>query len=202
MNSLIQTVSLVLIMAFSLMVSAPAVAQDRGDGDSDRASERDGDRRGDRDRDRRQRWEEMSEEEREEMRKRMEERRAEYEKRRSEEMRERLGMSEDEFEVINPMIDKVRGLMRERQMASGNRGRGFFGGSDEVSDEAKSASEAMAELRQAIEDDNKGDIKDALEKLRKARTAMDAKIKEAREELRSVLTPKWEASLVVMGVLD
>ena len=201
MKSLIQFFSLMLIIALALMVSAPAVAQDRGDGGNDRASQRDGDRRGG-DRDRRQRWEEMSEEEREEMRRRMEERRAEYEKRRSEEMRERLGMSEDEFEVINPMIDKVRGLMRERQMASGNRGRGFFGGSDEASDEAKSASEAMAELRQAIEDDNKGDIKDALAKLRKARTAMDAKIKEAREELRSVLTPKWEASLVVMGVLD
>lgn len=200
MKSLIQSFSLMLIVVLTVTVSAPVAAQDRGDGGNDRASERDGDRRGDRDR--RQRWEDMSEEEREEMRKRMEERRAEYEKRRSEEMRERLGMSEDEFEIINPMIDKVRGLMRERQMASGNRGRGFFGGSGEVSDEAKSASEAMAELRQAIEDDNKGDIKDALEKLRRARTAMDAKIKEAREELRSVLTPKWEASLVVMGVLD
>lgn len=198
MKPLIQRPALMLILAFSIVMAMPSIAQERGGGDNDRASERDSDRRGDR----RQRWEEMSEQEREEMRKRIEERRAEYEQRRSEEMRERLGMSEEEFEVINPMINKVRGLMRERQMASGNRGRGFISGSNEISDEAKSASEAMAELRQAIEDDNKGDIKDALEKLRKARTAMDAKIKEAREELRSVLTPKWEASLVVMGVLD
>jgi len=183
---------LVLTLMMTFTMGLPAVAQERGDGE-DRPRER-----RERGGDWRERWENMSEEEREEFRKRMEERRAEYEKRRSEQLRERLDMSEEDFELIYPMIQKVQGLLREREMTT-RGGRGFGG---ELSDEGKAVAEAMGELRQAIEDDNKGDIKDALAKLRKARGAHEAKVKEAREELRSVCTANWEGEFVVMGLLD
>lgn len=194
--------SRLLIVMLLLTMSLPAIAQDRGDR---------GDRGGDRG-DWRQRWENASEEEREqmreEMRARMQERIAEREKEQAQELRERMEISEDEFEILAPMIQKVRALVRERDMVSrgggrgapGERGGGGFG--VELTDPGKAVSEAMAELRQAIEDDNSGDIKDALSKLRKARAAMDALVKEAREELRGVCTAKWEAEFVVMGLLD
>lgn len=202
MNTVTRRLPLLLLVTMSLTLALPATAQDRG-----------GDRGNDRRGDWRERWENMSEEEREALRERMEERRAEMEKRRSEQMREQLGMNEEEFELINPMIEKVRTLMREREMAGrgGGQGRagrrgGFGGGGGDAeqdqSPEVKAATEAMASLRQAIEDEDKGDIKAALAKLRKARAAMDAKVKTAREELRGVCTPQWEAELVVMGVLD
>ncbi|MFN3167802.1 MAG: hypothetical protein ACE37H_12135 [Phycisphaeraceae bacterium] len=201
MNAFARSVSVLSVLMLALAVTSPALAQDRGG---------DGDRGGDRN-DWRERWENASEEEREQMReefrKRMEERRAEYEKQQAEQLRERLEMSEEDYEIIGPMIAKVRSAMRERDMATrgagrdrGGRGGNPFGG--EQSDEAKAASEAMAELRQAIEDDNSGDIKKALGKLRKARAALDKAVTDAREELRSVCTAKWEAQFVVMGVLD
>lgn len=200
----VRQLPLLLIVLLGFAMAPAAFAQDRG-GD-------DGERR-DRGREWRERWENASEQEREEMReemrKRMEERRAEYEKQQAEQMRESLGMSAEEFEVISPLIANVRSAMRERDMAMrggggrgpGDRGgRGGFGG--EQSDDAKAASEAMAELRQAIEDKSSGDIKNALIKLREARAALDKKVTDAREELRGVCTAQWEAQFVLMGVLD
>ncbi len=190
---------LMLSLALTFGMSLPAVAQDGGQG---------GDRGGDRGR---PDWENMSEEEREAFRKRMEERRAEFEKQQSDEMRKQLEMTEEDFAVVGPLIEKVRNATRERDSAS-RGGRGFGGpggqgaftqrGGAEQSEHVKAANEAVAELRQAIEDDNAGDIKNALAKLRKARVALDKAVKDAREELRSVSTAKWEAEFVLMGLLD
>lgn len=194
--------SFLFIVMMMMSLSLPALSQDRGDREGDRGSRAE----------MRERWENASEEEREEMReemrKRMEERRAENAKEQAKEMRERLEMSEEDFELISPMIDKVRTAMRERDMATrgggrggpGQRGGGSFG--IEQSENGKAASEALAELRQAIEDDDAGDIKSSLAKLRKARAGLDKTLKDAREELRSVSSAKWEAEFVVMGVLD
>ena len=191
--------ALALLMVFAM--GLPAAAQERG-GDEARPTERERDRG----QNWRERWENMSEEEREQMRKRMEERRAEYEKRRNEQLRERLDISEEDFELVQPLMQRVQTLLREREMTtrsgrSSQRGGGF-GSGGELTDEGKAVAEAMGELRQAVADDNKGDIKDALGKLRKARAAHDKKVSEAREELRSVCTAKWEGEFVVMGLLD
>jgi len=160
----------------------------------------------------------MSEEDRNALIKRMEERRAEFEKQQATELQERLKMTPEDYDAISPLITKIRNLSRERDAAFRSSGRGGFGGGGggfggfadrggsgfgpEQSESSKSASEALAELRQAIEDKNTGDIKNALIKLRKARTAIDTALKEAREELRGVCTPLWEAEFVVMGLLD
>lgn len=199
MKTLTHKLALMTIVALLLTIALPLTAQERGGGDG--ADRGDRAERGDR----RQRWEDMSEEERDALRKRFEERRAEFEKQRKTELKEKLEMSDDEFEVINPLIEKVQSAIRERDMVANSRGgRGGFGqrGGAELSKPAKAVTEAMAELRQAIEDDNTGDIKDALAKLRKSRAAMETIVTEAREELRAVCTAKWEAEFVVMGLLD
>lgn len=197
MRPLTHKLAVLTLFALCLMTALPGTAQDRG-----------GEDRGERD-DRRQRWEDMSEEERDALRKRFEERRAEMEKQRVTELKEQLEMSDDEFEVISPLIEKVRTVTRERDMvansrggrgAPGQRGGGGFGG--ELSKPAQAVTQAIAELRQAVEDDNSGDIKDALAKLRKSRAEMDKLVKDAREELRAVCTAKWEAQFVIMGLLD
>lgn len=193
---------LLLALIMTLSTGLPVLAQDDGADDQPRERNRD------RGNDWRERWENMSEEERAELRKRFEDRRAEMEKQRSEQLRERLEMTEEDFGLIAPMIQKVQGLVRERDMVSrgggrggpGQRGGGSFG--IELSDEGKAVSEAMTKLREAVENNKKGDIKDALSKLRKARAAMDKLVKDAREELRGVCTPKWEGEFVVMGLLD
>lgn len=215
MKTAMKTMCLRVALLLALIAAVPAAGQERGEdrGGNDRV-------------DWRQRWENATEEEREQMReefrKRMEERRVESEKQQAEQVRERMGMSAEDFEIIGPMIAKVRNAMRERDMVTrGTAGRGGPGdrgssrggdrGGDrgappafigETSENLKAATEAMAELRQAIEEDNAGDIKSSLAKLRKARTALDQAVAAAREELRSVCTAKWEAEFVVMGVLD
>lgn len=193
-------IPLFLLFVLAMLAPLSGVAQERdGEGERDRRAEL------------RERWENASEEEREkmreEMRARWQEREAERSKQQAEQMRERLGMSEEDFEAIAPMIEKVRNLLRERERATrGSRGgqRGDRGGSDtsSMSDQGKAMTEAMSKLREAIEDDNSGKIKAGLKKLREARAAMDKTVKEAREELRSVCSAKWEAEFVVMGLLD
>lgn len=196
MKTLARKLALMALVTLFLTMALPCTAQERGG--EDRADRGD---RGDRN-DRRQRWEDMSEEERDALRKRFEERRAEQEKRRQAELKERLEMSDDEFEVISPLIEKVRTVIREREMVRSSRNRRGGGFGTELSKPAQAVTEAMAELRQATEDDNAGDIKDALGKLRKSRAAMDKLVKDAREELRGVCTAKWEAEFVIMGLLD
>lgn len=199
MKAYAQRLPLLFIVMLMMSLSLPAMSQERGgqEGDrNDRAALR-------------ERWENASEEEREEMREemrqRMQARRDQNAKRQAEQMRQRLGISEEDFELIGPMIDKVRSAMRERDRANrgsngpGQRG-GRFGG--EQSESGKAASEALAKLRQAIADDNVGDIKSSLAKLRKARAVLDKTLMDAREELRAVSSAKWEAEFVVMGLLD
>lgn len=212
MKTLHRCLPVLVIVLFAMTV--PAMAQDGGDrrgGDQgeDRGAERDRGERGERgDRGNwRERWENMSDEEREAMRKQIEARRAEMEERRSEALRERLGISKEDFEAVTPLIEKVRGAVREREAIGRMSQRGDVGGRGlrapaEQSAHAKAASEAMQKLREAIEDDNTSDIKSALTKLRTARAGMDKTLKDAREELRSVCTPKWEAEFVMMGLLD
>ena len=160
----------------------------------------------------RERWENASEEEREqmreEMRQRSQERNAERSRQQAEALRERLGMTEEDYEAIAPLIDNVRTLLREREQATrgsraGQRG-GRAGGADtsNMSDQAKAVTEAMTTLREAMEKEDDKAIKSGLKKLRESRDAMDKSVSDAREELRSICSAKWEAEFVVMGLLD
>lgn len=199
---------LALMLLLAGLMSVPAYAQG-GRGQGGRDGGRDGGR---------ERWEQMSDEQREEMIEQFRERMAERQAEQDERLREEIGATEEEFELLQPKIERVRQLTRERQMASaggfgggrggpaggrGGRGGTPFAGLFETSDEGEALTEAQAELREALEDDAvAGDIKEALDTYREARDAMDAAIQEAREDLRGLLTAKQEAYFVVNGMLD
>jgi len=205
-----------LLLLLTILMSSPAFAQGgRGQGGPGAQGGRGegGGRDGGR-----QRFEDMSEEQREEMMEQFRERMAERQAEQDERMREEIEATEEEFELLQPKIARVRQLTRERQMASagggfggrggqaggrGGRGGSPFAGLFETSDEGEALTEAQAELREALEDDAvAGDIKEALDAYREARDTMDAAIKEAREDLRGLLTAKQEAYFVVNGMLD
>ncbi len=168
---------------------------------------RGGDRRGDRGR---MNFQDMTEEQRQQMMERFQERRKQMEQQQNERLRERLELSEEEFDVLEPMIAKVRQLSGESMIA----GRGFFGGrgggggfnpfASEMSPQGQAVTDTTSALRETLEDEaaTSDQIKEKLEALRKARRAMQDALRQAREELRDFLTPKQEAQLVVSGMLD
>lgn len=208
-----------LLVLLSMALSVPALAQG-GRGQGGEGGGRDGGR---------QRFQDMSEEEREAMMEQMRERMAERQAQMDEQLREDLDASEEEFEILLPLIERVRTLTRERQMATaaatfggfgqgqarggrggrggeaaGGRGaRGGFGGLFETSEEGEALTEAQTELREVIEEKAvAADVKDALDAYREARDAMDEAIDDAREELRGLLTARQEAYMVLNGMLD
>lgn len=97
-----------LLVLLSMAMCAPAFAQG-GRGQGGEGGGRDGGR---------QRFQDMSEEEREAMMEQMRERMAERQAQMDEQLREDLDASEEEFEILLPLIERVRTLTRERQMAT------------------------------------------------------------------------------------
>ena len=195
--------AVVLLMSFCATLAQPAPPEGGGRG---------ADRRGDRG----MRMEDMTDVQRQQMMERFEQRRKEMIQQQNERMRENLGMSEEAFEVLEPMISKVRQLSGESMFAGrsfggfggrSNRGggRGFNPfGSQEMSPQGQALSEATDTLRETLEDDAaiSDQIKEQLAALRKARVAMQDALRQAREELRGFLTQKQEAMLVLNGLLD
>ncbi|MCG8508509.1 MAG: hypothetical protein MI741_04705, partial [Rhodospirillales bacterium] len=119
-------------------------------------------------------------------------------------MQDRLQCTEEEWEVMEPMVTKIRGLQAE---SSGMRGMSFRRGdrgNDGEEREESATAKATRELREVLEDeDAKAEaIKAKLDALRKARKAGAEKLAEARKELRGILTQRQEAEFVLMTVLD
>ena len=145
---------------------------------------------------------------------------AQFRQRMLDNYRERLEIkSDDEWKVIQPLIEKVADARREvgfgggfgfgrggrrgggnnnndAQAGANNQGggRGFRGG--EPSPEAE-------ELQKAIDANaSKDELKAKLAKFREARKVKEAKLQQAQEELRKVLSVKQEAAAVLMGLLQ
>jgi Spy/CpxP family protein refolding chaperone len=130
----------------------------------------------------------------------LEQMRADMEKR----MKESLGVTDDEWKVLQPKIDKVTTLQRESR---GNmfRGMGRNRGGDQPAPEPKTDVEkAMVKLTDTLKnkDAKPEDIKAALTALRDARGKVKEELEKAQKELKEVLTVKQEAQLVANGVLE
>lgn len=129
----------------------------------------------------------------------------------NERMKETLGASDEEWAVLQPKIEKINELrmpmatgmmfggfgMRGRGGdGDGNRGpRAGFGG--EPAPEAAALQEALDNQNTSAES-----LQEKLDAFRKAAADREAKLKEAREELRELVTPRQEALLVLNGTLD
>jgi hypothetical protein len=124
-----------------------------------------------------------------------------------------LGSSDDEFSALQPKIEKVMTLTRDisPNMMGMRRGRngggGGFGGGGAPGGGEQPQSDVQVKLHDlstALQDTQTSadDIKAKLQAYRDARTAAKADLVKAQEDLKSVLTPRQEAVLVSMGLLE
>ena len=128
----------------------------------------------------------------------------------AERMRERLGATEEEWEVLSPLVEQVQTLSRQLRagaMAAGRWGRPRRGSDDEDEADAPPLTgiEAAAQtLRELADSDTATDeeLQEAMESLRTAKAAVETEVAAARDALRDEATVRQEAQLVLMGLLD
>ncbi len=120
-----------------------------------------------------------------------------------------LKASDDEWSVIQPLLEKVQTKQREAmggRFGGGRRGGpgGQDGGDRNSHQNWGGGSPESDALRKVLEVETTpaADIKAKLESLREARKKSAAELDQAREELRKVLTQRQEAALVLMGFLQ
>jgi len=133
-----------------------------------------------------------------------------------------LKSTDDEWAVIQPLLEKVQNLERE-SLVGRFGGMGGFGGfrrnrdgGDQASPGASPAASPAAgnnrpsgspesqALKAALDSDatSTEDIKAKLQALRDARKKNAADLEQARQDLEKVLTLRQEATLVNMGILE
>ncbi len=164
---------------------------------------------------------------REVMSKRFQAKMEEVKEQKSSELKEKLGFSDEEYEVIKPILDRVESLNLQKSivlpdgvqnafagMRGGNRGgqggRGGFNmgamimGDQEMDPAASEVKESSEALKKLLEDPqvSEDELATSIARVRKAREALVKALQEARKELRSVLTVKQEAILTDSGLLD
>ncbi len=138
-----------------------------------------------------------------------------------------LKATDDEWAVIQPLLQKVQDVQRTqnagrfgalaggfgggggRRGGGGGGGGGFGGGGPggggaPVTTGTSPIAVASADLGTALANDatSPEEIKDKLQALRDARKAAAADLEQAREDLAKVLTLRQEATLVQMGILE
>ncbi|MGD0464127.1 MAG: hypothetical protein ABSB74_16720 [Tepidisphaeraceae bacterium] len=130
--------------------------------------------------------------------------------------KQQLGASDDEFAAIQPKIQTVMQLQRD---ANAGRGRGFFGGRGggggprggfggggfgPPSTQPSPVQDALQDLRTTLDDATAttDTIKAKLDTLRQARSKARQDLAVAQQDLKSVLTQRQEAVMVLLGLLD
>jgi multidrug efflux pump subunit AcrB len=131
---------------------------------------------------------------------------AQFRERMMNNIKERLGASDDEWKVISPKVEKVMTAQRDARGGGGfagfgGRGRRGGGGDQQPTTELGKASQ---DLRTALEnkDTPADEIAKKLTALREAREKGRAQLQAAQKELKEILTQRQEAVLVNMGMLE
>ena len=133
----------------------------------------------------------------------------EFMKRMSDALKTSLKVTDEEWTVLKPLIEKAQTAQREAGAGRGFGGRGGPGrggdnaGGTPPADTRPGAAESAA-LRTAIESDSTSadDLKAKLAAVRAVRKKGAADLAVAREELKKVVTVRQEAVLVSMGILE
>ena len=119
-----------------------------------------------------------------------------------------LKVTDEEWTVLKPLVEKVQTAQREAGAGRGFGGRGPGGpggGADAnaPADTRPGAAESTA-LRTALDSDSTSadDLKAKLAAVRAVRKKGAADLAVAREELKKVVTVRQEAVLVSMGILE
>jgi hypothetical protein len=130
-----------------------------------------------------------------------------------ERMQEQLGVNAEEWQAVQPLLENVmtaqrnmgagmgrfgmmRGRRRDRGGEPGGPGRAGPGGREPMPE--------VEALQAALdnEDTPAPELKEKLDALRAVRKKNEVALKEARDELRKVLSVRQEALLVLRGILD
>ncbi len=135
-----------------------------------------------------------------------------------EEMRERLlartqemlGADDAQWEQLAPRLEELMRLMYGTRPGYRFMGRGRFGDErgEEAGDEALRPeavfAEAMADLREVVRDENATEeqILEKLAAVREARLILEHELQKARAAVLELITPRQEAILVMMGLLE
>jgi len=135
---------------------------------------------------------------------------AQFMQRMNEQTKQELGVTDDEWKVIEPKLTKVQTLRMQsfaggRGFGGGRGGRGGAGGPGGAAAEPTTdVGKATAALAKVLEnkDAPAADIKTALQALREAKAKAKAELEAAQKELKEVLTARQEAVLVQRGTLD
>jgi hypothetical protein len=122
-------------------------------------------------------------------------------------MKEQMQASDEEWSVIAPKLEKVWQLQRDSRGGAmgGWGGRGGRGGDANRDNQPTSAvANAARELRTALEDSavSPQSVAEKLAAYRAARDKAAEELKTAREDLKGLLTPRQEAVLVMMSILE
>ena len=126
-------------------------------------------------------------------------------------MKEALGVTDEEWKVLQPRLEKVTTLSRETRSAGGMRmlfGRG--GRRDRRTDEGEATrppsevAKALQALQTTLENKEAApeEIKAKLTALREAREKAKQELAKAQDALREIVTQRQEAQLVMMGHLN
>ncbi len=122
-----------------------------------------------------------------------------------------MGATDEEFTALQPKIEKITQLKQELNPRGGGRG-GFGGGRRGAAAADPNAAapaqtdlqKALAELQAAIQNkDTPADtLKAKLDAYHTAKAATEAELKKDQDDLKSVVTQRQEAVLVVNGTLE
>ena len=139
---------------------------------------------------------------------------AEFQQRMMERIKEQLKAPDDEWQVLQPKIEKVFTAQRNSRAGDmggwGRRGGGGEGGGGDRQRENNNnqpqseVAKASADLRSAIRSENPSeqDIETKLAALRAAREKAAEELKTARQELKELISVQQEATLVLAGLLE
>jgi len=144
-----------------------------------------------------------------------------FRQRMNERLKAALKVSDDEWGVIQPLLEKVQTKMRESMstrfggMGGGRRwiqnSQGGQGGNaasnnggEPRSRPERPKSPEMEALQKALESEGTSpdELKVKLQALRDARKKSATELEQAQDDLRKVLTQRQEATLVMMGMLQ
>jgi hypothetical protein len=141
---------------------------------------------------------------------------AQFREQRMNDLKERLGATDDEWKVLQPKVTKVMDAQRESFAMGGGRfggGRGGQrGGNDRGGDQANrpgggqetKLQKAQGELRTTLENKSaaNADVQAKLKAYREARDKARTDLQAAQKELKEVCSVRQEATLVMAGMLE
>jgi Spy/CpxP family protein refolding chaperone len=138
---------------------------------------------------------------------------AQFRQRMMDQLKQQLGATDDEFAAIQPKIEAVMTLQRDANpgrfgMFGGRGGRGRGGDANAApggaTTQPSGVQAAMTDLENTLNDQSAGadQIKSKLDALRDARTKAKQDLAQAQADLKSVLTQRQEAVLVLRNLLD